>query len=398
MVYSLGLTLYNLRPGQSAAAQQDRPARPAGRLIWIHAPSADAARTVVHLARRMVDDDAISVVLTCVDSLPCGEGIIFQLPPADTPVEARSFLDHWKPEIVVFVEGEIRPTMVHACTERGLPLLMVDGRAPYILRDRDGWIPGLRRSSLAAFHTVLAIDEEAARAFRKAGAPPAQVFAPGRMEEGSAALPCSEAERASFARLLTSRPVWFAACLPEAEEAAVISAHRAVQSYAHRSLLILSPEDSARTAALAAQLDNQEGWVVACRSKDEEPDADVEVFLADGAEDYGLWYRLAPITFLGGSLSGRGCLRNPLEPAALGSAILYGPRAGSFGALFGRLGAARAARAIGSAGDLADALGELLSPDRAARLAQAAWAVTSEGADATDHVMQLIRRLMDGAD
>jgi 3-deoxy-D-manno-octulosonic-acid transferase len=90
------------------------------------------------------------------------------------------------------------------------------------------------------------------------------------------------------------------------------------------------------------------------------------------------------------------CNNNPLEPAALGSAILYGPRAGQHGVAFGRLGAARAARAIGSAADLAEALAELLSPDRAARLAQAAWTVTSDGAEATDQAMQVIRRLMDG--
>ena len=65
-------------------------------------------------------------------------------------------------------------------------------------------------------------------------------------------------------------------------------------------------------------------------------------------------------------------------------------------AWFGRLGAARAARAVGSATDLGEALGDLLSPDRAARLAQAAWAVASDGAEVTDRVMDLIRRTMDG--
>jgi 3-deoxy-D-manno-octulosonic-acid transferase len=350
---------------------------------------------MMQLARRLVEEDGISIVLTGAE-LVGAEGIITQPPPADTPVEAAAFLDHWKPELSVCADGELRPTLLHTCHERGLPLLMVDGRAPYILRDRDGWFPGLMRATLGMFHSVMAVDEEAARAFRKAGAIPAQVLNYGRMEEASAALPCSDTERTAFAKHLSTRPVWFAACLPEAEEAAVIRAHHAVQSHAHRSLLILALEDTSRGEALAERLDAEEGWVVGCRSRDEEPEADMDVYLAGGPEDYGLWYRLAPITFLGGSLSGQGCLRNPLEPAALGSAILYGPRPGDFGTMFGRLGAARAARAIGSAGDLADAVGELLSPDRAARLAQAAWAVTSEGAEATEHVMSLIRRLMDG--
>lgn len=396
MAHSLGLTLYNLRLGRSAAPQPTRPVRPAGRMIWMHAPSGEAARTVLHLAQRLVEEDGISVVLTCPDTLTGAYGVIVQTQPADTPADVRAFLDHWKPELSVSSEGELRPAMVQCCRERDLPLIMLDARAPYIQRDRKGWFPGLLRSVLGAFHSIVAVDDGAARAFRKAGALPQSVTALGRLEEASAALPCSESERAAFARLLTSRPVWFAACLPQSEESAVIATHRSVQSHAHRSLLILAPEDPVRAEVLADTLDRDEGWIVARRSKDEEPEADVDVYLADGPEDYGLWYRLAPITFLGGSLSGQGCLRSPMEPAALGSAILYGARAGNFGTLFGRFGTARAARSVGSAGDLADAVGELLSPDRAARLAQAAWEITSEGADATSHVMKTIRTLMDG--
>ena len=85
-----------------------------------------------------------------------------------------------------------------------------------------------------------------------------------------------------------------------------------------------------------------------------------------------------------------------MEAAALGSAILHGPRTGQSGPIFGRLGAARATRAVASATELGEALGDVLSPDRAARLAQAAWAVASEGAEVTDAVLRRIRAIMDG--
>ena len=49
-------------------------------------------------------------------------------------------------------------------------MLMVAARQPYLLRDRDGWYPGLVRGLLPAFRNVLALDEPSARAFRKAGA------------------------------------------------------------------------------------------------------------------------------------------------------------------------------------------------------------------------------------
>jgi len=217
----------------------------------------------------------------------------------------------------------------------------------------------------------------------------------GRMEEASAALPYVESDRAALAQLLATRPIWLAAGVAAEEEAAVIAAHREVLRLAHRLLLILVPQDPARAQALAVGMEADEGWRVARRSMDEEPDTETEVYIPD-ASDYGLWYRLAPVTFLGGSLDGAGCVRNPMEPAAVGSAILYGPRSGSFGLAYGRLGAARAARMVGSGADLAQALGDLLSPDRAARQAQAAWGIASEGAEATQRVLQTIRSIMDG--
>jgi 3-deoxy-D-manno-octulosonic-acid transferase len=54
MAYSLGLTLYNLSGRRDLAAGADRPPRPAGPLVWLHAPSAEPARALLELARRQI--------------------------------------------------------------------------------------------------------------------------------------------------------------------------------------------------------------------------------------------------------------------------------------------------------------------------------------------------------
>ena len=156
------------------------------------------------------------------------------------------------------------------------------------------------------------------------------------------------------------------------------------------------PEHPSRAAALAQTLNRAGDFVVAERSREQKPQTDVEIFVVDNPAEYGLWYRLAPVTFLGGTLMGKGPVRNPMEAAVLGSAILHGPKTGQYGPVFGRLGAARATRAVASATGLGDALGDLLAPDRAARLAQAAWSVASDGAEVTDLVLHRIRAIMDG--
>ena len=404
MGYSLGLTLYNLAARPAADPDAGRVLRPAGLLVWLHAGAGEGLAGVVELGRQLIEEDGVGVVLT-LSSAPevdearaMGSQAILQIVPPDFPNFAQGFLDHWRPDLGIFSGGELRPTLIYEASQRSLPLLWVDARAPHLTADRDGWFPGLIKAALAPFRAILAVDDSAARALRKAGVEDERLHILGRMEEASAALPHIESDRAALAQILATRPVWLAADVAPEEEAAVIAAHREVLRLAHRLLLILVPQDPTRSEALAARLEAEEGWHVANRGRDEEPENETEVYIMDRGADYGLCYRLAPVTFLGGSLQGEGCARNPMEAAAMGSAILYGPRAGNYAAAYARLGAARAARMVGSAADLGLALGDLLAPDRAARQAQAAWMITSEGADVTATVLQMARAILDGTD
>ena len=381
----LGLTLYNLGARPEGVVKAP-PARPGGSVVWCHA-GGESLGALLELARRLIEEDGVTVLLTCAGA-PATESLV-QPPPLDFPRDVAAFLDHWKPDVAVMGGGELRPALLHAAGLRKLPLLMVEAPAPFIARK--GWFPGLLKASAQAFARVLVLDEAAGRAWRKLGV---ETQVTGRMEEPSAALPHVEADRFALAQAFATRPAWLAADIAEAEEGAVITAHREALKLAHRLLLILVPRDPGRVPALAAAME-AEGWRVACRARDQEPDGETEAFLVSDAE-YGLWYRLAPVTFLGGSLEGEGCRRNPMETAAMGSAILCGPKPGAWGAAFGRLAAARAARMVGSGADLAQALGDLLSPDRAARQAQAAWGIASEGAEVTERVMGLVRDVLDG--
>jgi 3-deoxy-D-manno-octulosonic-acid transferase len=396
MPYPLGLTLYALAQRAPAGPPPPRPPRPERPLVWLHAASADPARAARALARRIADDLGAATLITGTDEAPAHRHILAEPVPPEHPAAVRAFLDHWRPAAGIVTEGGLRPILLHEAADRGIPVLIVDARAPALPRGRDGWWPGLLRSTLAGIDSVFAVDDAAARAFRKAGAPAATVRATGRLQLPSMALPCIEAERAELARLFAGRPVWLAAALPADEEPVVIEAHRAALRLAHRMLLIVVPEDPARATELAARMEAVEGWMVARRAADEEPDAEAQVYIADSGAEYGLWYRLAPVTFLGGSLGPDGCRRDPLEAAALGSAIVHGPRPGVYGAVFARLAAARAAALVGGAADLAEALGELVAPDRAARMAAAAWAVASDGAEVTDAVLARLGMLLAG--
>ncbi len=365
-----------------------RPLRPVGRLVWLHISDGLRAEPITVLADQLKQDHNLQVLVTGTATAHLSDDA-----PADTPADVAQFLAYWSPDVIVLTGGEMRPALMICAQTLGLPVLLVDAVMPFVRR---GWMwPGLIQSAVKAFQAILAVDELTARHYRKLGARTVQRL--GRMENDAIALSYFESERAELAALFATRPIWLACDVPESEEAAVIAAHRAAMRLAHRLLLILVPQDPARATAIAEALEFSEGWLVARRELNEEPDPEIAVYIAETTDEYGLWYRLAPVTFMGGSLLGQGSSRSPMEAAALGSAIIHGRRTGDFGSEYGRLGAALGAAAASNPAEVADLLSELLAPDRAARLAHAAWGVASEGAEVTARIVAIILQSMGGA-
>ena len=113
--------------------------------------------------------------------------------------------------------------------------------------------------------------------------------------------------------------------------------------------------------------------------------------MAEDSAELGLWYRLASVTYMGGTLTnGAGVARHPFEPAALGSAIVHGPHLSAQAAEWQGLDRAGGARRIHAASALPAAIEDLSAPDAAARLARSAWEVSTAGAEITRRIADAI--------
>ena len=143
-----------------------------------------------------------------------------------------------------------------------------------------------------------------------------------------------------------------------------------------------------------AQALDEAGLRVALRAEGAEPEDRTQVYLADGTSEMGLWLRLAPLTFLGGTLARGPGGRSPFEAAALGSALLHGPVTAPHKEAWLRLETAGATRAVSNAAELGQAVEALLAPDRAAAMAQAGWDVATEGAEVMNRVADLVEELI----
>jgi 3-deoxy-D-manno-octulosonic-acid transferase len=151
---------------------------------------------------------------------------------------------------------------------------------------------------------------------------------------------------------------------------------------------VIAPRHPERGAELAQTL----GTKVARRGAGEPPDG--EVYLADTMGELGLLYRLCPVVFVGGSLAPHGG-QNPLEPARLGAAVLFGPHMRNFAEAEARLLAA-GARRVGDASELAEAVGRLLAePAEATRRGADLAAAAAQDAAVLDAVATALLPLLD---
>lgn len=401
MARSLALALYLItaRRGGTEHAPA-RAARPDGPLLWLHLGQDEAPHRLVQLgARLMRDRPELTLLISCdgkerpaLDGFP-SSAVADVLPP-DRPADLRPFLDHWRPDVAILTGTSLPPALIVEAHERGIPLVLADIRMTAAAERNWRWRKGMAASLLGRFRRILAQDPETATRLRRIGGRQLAVDVAGRIEETNEPLSCNERERASLAELVQTRPIWLAASCTEAEEDAVVAAHSHAMRLAHRMLLILTPADPERAPSLAERL-RREGWIVAERIRDEEPESEVQAFVADGDTELGLWYRLAPVTFMGGTLIEGGPGRNPFEPAAFGSAILHGPHAGAYPDAYARLAEASATRRVTSPSALAEAVSELIAADKAAILAHNAWAASSGGAEVAERVTLAILAELD---
>jgi len=370
--------------------------RPDGTLAWFHAASVGESLSILELVRRLLDQRPdIHVLVTTgtvtsaammAERLP--ERAIHQFAPLDIRPFIRKFLDHWRPDLAIWTESELWPAMIYETGRTNIPMLLINARISRKSARGWRWFPGSARSLLRRFDFVLAQDAVTARNLRRLGLPARKVEVAGTLKEGSAALPCDEAERSRLASALSGRPVWLAASTHPGEEELVARAHRHAARAAQRLLLIIAPRHPERGPEIAEML-RKDGWKIAVRSQGEIPDATTEIYLADTLGEMGLWYRLAPVTFLGGSLVEIGG-HNPFEPAALGSAIIHGPYVFKVEDIFNRLAAAGATVKVNSADELGRMVVQVLSPEKAAEMAHAAWEISSAGAEVTDRALMLL--------
>jgi 3-deoxy-D-manno-octulosonic-acid transferase len=337
--------------------------RPPGPLVWIHAASVGETIAVLPLIRKL-RAEKLGVLLTTVtltaskiaaERLPAGA--IHQFAPIDCKPWTEAFLDHWRPDLAVFVESEMWPQAIMSLATRRVPLVIANAR----MSDRSyaGWrrYRPVVEAMLSRVALCLAQSPRDGERFSALGAPHVEVT--GNLKFDTPPLSAAPEALAALRSALSGRPVWLAASTHSGEDEIVAEAHRTLAAARPGLLTVIVPRHPERGPDIAAMAAAR-GLRVARRKADEPLTAETEIYVADTLGELGLFYRAVPVAFIGGSLVPRGG-QNPIEPIGLGAAVLHGPHVQNFADVFAALDAAPdAAMPVIDAASLAAAAGLLL--------------------------------------
>ena len=350
-----------------------RVARPEGKLVWVHGASNGECLAALPLIETIVAR-GFSVLVTSgtVTSAQLMEsrlppGAVHQFVPIDTQGATKRFLSHWRPDLALFVDSDLWPNLILGTKASGTRLALVNARISR--RSFEGWRRARKTvgAILAAFDVCLAQDEEAAARFRELGAGDVRVV--GSLKEDAPPLPSDEAAFAELETATAMRPILLAAQTHPGEDETILPAHDALRIRHPDLLTIIVPRHPARASQIVELCATRKSQR---RSEGGTIERDTAVYVADTMGELGLFYRLVPFAFVGGTLVPRGG-HNPLEPARLHCAVMAGPHtfnsASAYEAVFKAQGMGR----VASSSDIVVMVQRFLSdPDSAKALGDAA--------------------------
>jgi 3-deoxy-D-manno-octulosonic-acid transferase len=371
--------------------------RPNGTLIWIHGASVGESLAALPLLDALLKDGRHALVTSgtvtsaqlMAERLP--PNAIHQFAPIDTPSAVARFLDHWKPDVGLFVDSDLWPNLILGAKARGVKLGLVNARMS--ARSADGWryAPATAATLLRAFDACLAIDEEVAARFRALGAEDVRVT--GSLKADAPPLPADPAKLDVLKMAIGERPVFLAASTHPGEDETLLPAHDAIRQTHPDLLTIIVPRHPDRGAEVAMLCGTR---AVRRRSDNALPARDTAIYVADTMGELGLFYRLAPFAFMGGSLIQHGG-QNPLEPARLHCAVIAGPHTSNFVEAYAAIFSAQECGRVATSGDIAAFANRLFAnPNEARALGAAAFRGAENLGGAVGKTTQFVETMLAG--
>jgi len=380
------------------------------KLVWIHAVSVGEVAAAEPLIKALVREyPELCIVLTTMTPTGSqraagllGDRIKHCYVPYDLPILLKRFINDFNPDLVVLMETELWPNLIHVCHRRDIPLMLANGRLSARSAQNYRRITKVARQMLGALNRIAAQSQDDADRFVYLGAGEHRVMVTGSLKFQLADNTAVESADPLFTTLKEAvRPIIIAASTREGEEAKVIDAFIEIWQSRPDALLLLVPRHPQRfdeVARLCASrgLESRRRSEFHDQAPDLNPDRDnsIQILLGDSMGEMSAYLGCADIAFVGGSLVDTGC-QNVLEPAALALPVITGPSQYNFAAICKQLQDAGALLTVSDSQELAEQCLRLLDdPEQRSAMGKASKALIDANQQALPAHLSLIAQLL----
>lgn len=282
--------------------------------------------------------------------------------PYDLPGAINRFLNSTRPCLMIIMETELWPGLIHSLHERHIPLIVANARLSE--RSLKGYqkISSFMRELLSNITLIAAQTLEDGQRFVELGLKKNQLSVTGSLKFDISVTPELAARAVTLRRQWAAhRPVWIATSTHEGEEAIILESHRQLLRQFPDLLLILVPRHPERFND-AQDLTKKAGFRFILRSQQRPPSATTQVIIGDTMGELMLLYGIADLALVGGSLVKRGG-HNPLEPAAHAIPVLMGPHIWNFKDICAKLSQAQGLISVTDSASIIHEIAALLQDD-----------------------------------
>lgn len=331
--------------------------------IWIHAVSVGEMLASVPLIEHLkITYPKIPILVTTMT--PTGaervkkifaSSILHAYLPYDLPEAIRRFLHNMNPIIAIIMETELWPNLIHNCANRAIPICLINARLSARSAQKYQKIISLTRQMLSSI-SVIAVNSKAdADRFYTLGAEAEKIVITGNIKYDLMVPQDLSSKTIELERQFAKRYIWVAASTHEGEEEIVLKAHKLLLQIDPHALLILAPRHPDRFKRVSL-LCEQNGFVLQKRNRSSKHELiHCEVYLVDTMGELLLFYNIAHVAFIGGSLIAHGG-HNLVEPAVLAKPIITGKHLFNFSEISEHFLNAQALNLVNNEKDLAQLL------------------------------------------
>ena len=345
-----------------------------GFLIWFHMASVGEAMSILPLIENCIEEEKIDKILLTSITLSSGKilekkfsqnnKVIHQFLPLDIPFLTKKFLEHWKPNLSIFIDSEIWPNLILQINKKN-PLLLINGRITKKTFNRWKLAINFAKKIFKKFDLCIASNKESENFLKILGAK--NIMNYGNLKFSQTKNNLSNKLDVSFLNKIKNRKIWCAASTHSNEEILCAESHLKVKKNFNNVLTIIIPRHIDRTKKITLELSSMH-LKVALYSKLDQFNENTDVLIIDSYGESLKFYNISKYVFLGKSLSKNLAMdsgQNPIEPARFGCKIFHGPNVTNFIEIYEYLKTLGVTKKVNNSDELSLSLVEEFKEDKA---------------------------------